>query len=116
MLVVAQALVNGLSVRRTGAPAPFFTYYNIETDAHEVILANGAPVETFCDNIGREAFDNHARIRRALPLRAARSRRWACRMRRPPARSRAALAPGWRRAPWPWPEACPARRDAAALA
>jgi hypothetical protein len=67
MLVVAQALVNGLSVRRTGAPAPFFTYYNIETEAHEVILANGAPVETFCDNIGREAFDNHAEFAALYP-------------------------------------------------
>jgi hypothetical protein len=67
MLVVAQALVNGLSVRRTGAPAPSFTYYNIETEAHEVILANGAPVETFCDNIGREAFDNHAEFAALYP-------------------------------------------------
>jgi hypothetical protein len=67
MLVVAQALVNGMSVRRTGAPAPFFTYYNIETEAHEVILANGAPVETFCDNIGREAFDNHAEFAALYP-------------------------------------------------
>lgn len=67
MLVVAQALVNGLSVRRMPAPAPSFVYYNIETEAHEVMLANGTPVETFCDHIGREAFDNHAEFAALYP-------------------------------------------------
>lgn len=36
------------------------TYYHIETDAHEVVLANGAPAETYVDYVGRRAFDNHA--------------------------------------------------------
>jgi hypothetical protein len=67
MLVSAQALVNGLSIRRMPAPAPVFIYYNIETEAHEVILANGTPVETFCDHIGREAFDNHAEFQARYP-------------------------------------------------
>ena len=35
------------------------TYYHIETDAHDVIVANGAPAETFMDAAGRKAFDNH---------------------------------------------------------
>ncbi len=67
MLVVAQALVNGLSIRRMPAPAPRFVYYNIETEAHEVVLANGTPVETFCDHVGREAFDNHAEFAALYP-------------------------------------------------
>ncbi|BDG72541.1 Hint domain-containing protein [Roseomonas fluvialis] len=67
MLVAAQALVNGLSIRRMPAPAPVFVYYNIETEAHEVVLANGAPVETFCDHIGRDAFDNHAEFAALYP-------------------------------------------------
>ena len=36
-----------------------FTVYHIETEAHDVILANGAPSETFIDAAGRAAFDNH---------------------------------------------------------
>lgn len=67
MLVVAQALVNGMSIRRMPAPAPSFVYYNIETEAHEVMLANGTPVETFCDHISRDAFDNHAEFAALYP-------------------------------------------------
>ena len=37
-----------------------FAVYHVETDAHEVILANGAPTETFVDAAERAAFDNHA--------------------------------------------------------
>ncbi|MEL7115500.1 MAG: Hint domain-containing protein [Pseudomonadota bacterium] len=36
-----------------------FTVYHIETEAHDVILANGAPSETFIDAAGRSAFDNY---------------------------------------------------------
>ena len=36
-----------------------FTVYHIETEAHDVILANGTPAETFIDYAGRAAFDNH---------------------------------------------------------
>ncbi|KMW56063.1 hypothetical protein AIOL_001015 [Candidatus Rhodobacter oscarellae] len=35
------------------------TVYHIETEAHDVILANGAPAETFLDAAGRAAFDNY---------------------------------------------------------
>jgi hypothetical protein len=37
-----------------------YTVYHIETEAHEIILANGAPSETFIDNASRRAFDNFA--------------------------------------------------------
>ncbi|CAH0151319.1 Hint domain-containing protein [Roseomonas sp. CECT 9278] len=67
MLVVAQALVNGLSICHAPAPAPVFVYYNIETEAHEVMLANGVPVETFCDHIARDAFDNAAEFDALYP-------------------------------------------------
>jgi len=36
-----------------------FTVYHVETEAHEEILANGAPTETFIDYVGRQAFDNY---------------------------------------------------------
>jgi hypothetical protein len=52
--------VNGTSILQAPPPAEVFRYYHLETEQHEVILANGAPAETFCDNISREAFDNYA--------------------------------------------------------
>ena len=62
MVINASALVNGDTIDFV----PFaelddsFTVYHIETEAHDVILANGAPSETFIDAAGRAAFDNHA--------------------------------------------------------
>ncbi|GAB2716440.1 Hint domain-containing protein [Halomonas garicola] len=35
------------------------SYYHIETEGHEVILANGAEAETYIDYVDRQAFDNH---------------------------------------------------------
>ena len=37
-----------------------YTAYHIETENHEIILANGAPAETFIDNGSRRSFDNFA--------------------------------------------------------
>jgi hypothetical protein len=37
-----------------------FTVYHVETENHDVILANGAPSETFIDYAGRARFDNYA--------------------------------------------------------
>ena len=36
------------------------TVYHVETEAHDVVLANGAPSETFVDGTGRAMFDNYA--------------------------------------------------------
>ena len=61
LVINASALVNGDTIRFVAAsemPAEF-TYYHIETEAHDVILANGAASETFIDVTGRAAFDNH---------------------------------------------------------
>ena len=59
LAVNAGALVNGASI--TFDPAPErATYYHIETENHDVILANGAQVETYIDYIGRRSFDNFA--------------------------------------------------------
>ena len=59
LAINAGALVNGTTITRDPAPARA-TYYHIETEGHEVILANGAPAETYIDYVGRQAFDNHA--------------------------------------------------------
>ncbi len=60
-VVNAGAMVNGGTIRflhPSELPAEF-TYYHVETEAHDEILANGAPAETFVDYVGRDEFDNH---------------------------------------------------------
>jgi hypothetical protein len=58
----AGALANGTTI--TTVPLSEFrgryTVYHIETEEHEIILANGAPAETFIDNVSRRSFDNFA--------------------------------------------------------
>ena len=58
----AGALVNGTTITRVplSEMGETYTVYHIETEAHEIILANGAPSETFIDNASRRAFDNYA--------------------------------------------------------
>ena len=58
----AGALVNGTSITRVplAEMGKTYTVYHIETEAHEIILANGAPAETFIDNVSRRVFDNYA--------------------------------------------------------
>ena len=62
LLVNAGALVNGTTIRIMD-PADLpqrFTLWHVETEAHDVILAEGTPAETFIDYAGRSRFDNHA--------------------------------------------------------
>jgi hypothetical protein len=58
----AGALVNGTTITRVPLTemGEQYVVYHIETEAHEIILANGAPAETFIDNVSRRAFDNFA--------------------------------------------------------
>ena len=58
----AGALVNGTTITRVpmSEMGQTYTVYHIETEEHEIILANGAPAETFIDNVSRRAFDNYA--------------------------------------------------------
>lgn len=61
ILATAGSLVNGSSIYRVPAPEledDRITYYHIETENHELILANNAPAETFIDNVSRSTFDN----------------------------------------------------------
>lgn len=61
MMVNAGALVNGATIvrvpRRKLTDATY--YYHVETEYHDVILAAGAPAETFVDNGTRRGFDNY---------------------------------------------------------
>ncbi|MEM9223197.1 MAG: Hint domain-containing protein [Pseudomonadota bacterium] len=60
--VNAGALVNGTSIVRVPLAEldERVTYFHVETAAHDVILANGAPAETYVDYVTRQAFDNYA--------------------------------------------------------
>lgn len=61
-VINAAALVNGSSIAwmpMAQTPARQVVYH-VETEAHDMILANGAVAETFVDYEGRQAFDNFA--------------------------------------------------------
>ncbi|MEY8838434.1 Hint domain-containing protein, partial [Cribrihabitans sp. XS_ASV171] len=61
LLINAAALVNGESI--DWVPLREFhgsyTVYNVETEDHDVLLAEGVPAETFIDYVDRAAFDNY---------------------------------------------------------
>ena len=60
ILANAGTLVNGETIIREEIKEESFTYYHIEVDDHALILAEGAPAETFIDHVERMAFDNWA--------------------------------------------------------
>jgi len=70
VLVQAGALVNDTTImRETNVPSTF-VYYHVELADHALILAEGAPAETFIDNVDRMAFDNweeHERLYGTAP-------------------------------------------------
>jgi len=55
-LVPARLLVNGTTIRQVEVPA--VTYFGVECDAHEVLVADGTPAESYLDNGNRQHFDN----------------------------------------------------------
>lgn len=62
LLINAGALVNGTTIHAiplAQMPARF-TYWHVETEAHEVVLAENCPAESFIDYTPRDCFDNHA--------------------------------------------------------
>jgi T5SS/PEP-CTERM-associated repeat protein len=66
LLIPASALVNGTSM----LPAQNLTtieYYHIELASHDIILAEGAPSETFVDDNSRNIFENADQYRRLYP-------------------------------------------------
>ena len=59
VLIPAECLVNGTTIRRV-AQAEVVEYYHLELDSHDVILAEGAPSESFVDDDSRGMFHNAA--------------------------------------------------------
>jgi hypothetical protein len=60
VLVEAGAMVNGASITRETDMPERFTYYHVELATHELLLAEGAPAESFVDYIDRMGFQNWA--------------------------------------------------------
>ena len=62
VLVTAGALVGaeGIATVAPSALGSGYTVHHIETEAHDIILAEGVPAETYVDYVGRQSFDNHA--------------------------------------------------------
>jgi hypothetical protein len=59
VLIPVQYLVNGRSIALAAMDeSEAVTYFHIELDSHEVIFAEGAPVETLQVTSGREVFSN----------------------------------------------------------
>jgi hypothetical protein len=67
LLVHAAALVNGVSIQREMRMTELFVYYHVELADHALILAEGAPAETFIDNVERMSFDNWAEFEALHP-------------------------------------------------
>lgn len=61
LLINAGALVNGAGIdwATTEEMGEIYTVYHIETENHEVILAEGTAAETYIDYIGRSHFHNY---------------------------------------------------------
>jgi T5SS/PEP-CTERM-associated repeat protein len=57
VLIPVQYLVNGTSVRQLSECGPI-TYFHVELDRHDVLLAEGLPVETYLETGNRAAFEN----------------------------------------------------------
>jgi hypothetical protein len=55
-LMPACALVNGISVRQVEAPR--VEYFHVELDAHDILLAEGLPAESYLDCGNRTDFSN----------------------------------------------------------
>jgi hypothetical protein len=59
VLIPARHLVNGTSI--TGVAADEVTYWHVELDCHDVLLAEGLPCESYLDTGNRAAFANGGR-------------------------------------------------------
>jgi glycosyltransferase involved in cell wall biosynthesis len=66
LLIPADALVNGVTIAQEQAEGDV-SYLHIELERHDIILAEGAPSETFLDRDCRGMFNNHAEYQRLYP-------------------------------------------------
>ena len=65
VLIPVKVLIDGDAVRQIRAPS--IRYVHIETESHDVILAENLPCETFLDTGMRDCFDNGGNVVRLFP-------------------------------------------------
>ncbi len=70
VLIPVRLLVNGRGIARVEVPA--ITYWHVELDRHDILLAEGIPAETYLDTGNRAAFANGGTLAEATPDFAAR--------------------------------------------
>jgi hypothetical protein len=58
VLIPVKHLINGSSIGQVAVEE--IEYWHVELDRHDVLLAEGLPVESFLDTGSRSAFSNHA--------------------------------------------------------
>ncbi|HZU89417.1 MAG TPA: Hint domain-containing protein [Stellaceae bacterium] len=66
-LVKAEALVNGVSIVQGETIDNTIEYFHIELDSHDILLAEGAPAESYIDCDNRGQFHNAAEFARLYP-------------------------------------------------
>jgi hypothetical protein len=65
VLIPARHLVNGVTIAPVAAES--VTYFHVELDRHDIILAEGLPTESFLDTGNRAAFGNGGAVTRLHP-------------------------------------------------
>ncbi|CAA2157879.1 hypothetical protein MBRA_03232 [Methylobacterium brachiatum] len=71
VLIPAERLVNGVTVVKAER-VETVTYWHVELDSHDVLVAEGAAAESFVDDGGRAIFHNAASFRTLYPSQPAR--------------------------------------------
>ena len=66
MLVPAVYLVNGISIVKAER-VESLTYWHIELDSHDVLIAEGAPSESYVENGNRAMFHNAGQFAALYP-------------------------------------------------
>jgi hypothetical protein len=57
VLIPAKYLINGTTIREIAVNT--VTYWHVELNEHDVILADGLPTESYLDHGDRSSFTNH---------------------------------------------------------
>ncbi|MDR9403806.1 MAG: Hint domain-containing protein [Halothece sp. Uz-M2-17] len=72
ILANAGALMNGVSIIQIEPPAEKFYYYHVELDRHALLLAEGAPAESYLAQGDRLVYDNGEEYAELYPYETAR--------------------------------------------
>jgi hypothetical protein len=65
-LIPARLLLNGASITRE-CDWTSLTYYHVELESHDVLLAEGAPAESYLDTGNRDTFENGGAVMKLHP-------------------------------------------------